>query len=88
MQLCENGLAVIYFRFRDFFLLISVQCLEPEMQSAIDRSLPIPAHQCKARELTIFANSWIDFIKRLCQSFGLNPMSIACLQLEIDTNKD
>ena len=50
MQLCENGLAVIYLGLE---VLISVKCLElflePEIQSAIGQSLPAPAHQRKAR---------------------------------------
>ena len=58
--------------------------LQPEIQSAIDRSLPTTAHQCKALEPTnpweVFANSWIGFTKRPCLNLGFYPMLIACLQ--------
>ena len=61
-------------------LEVAVQCSEPEIQSEIDRLLPTPTHQCKVHgtnnPLEVFANFWIDFIKRPCLNFGLYPMSI------------
>ena len=51
-----------------------------------------PAHQRKVLGTNesvrvFFSNFWICFIKRPCLDFGLYPMSIACLQLQIDTGK-
>ena len=65
--------------------------LKPEIQSAINRSLPTPPTNVKRLEQTnlyeVFANSWLCFTKGPCLNFGCYPMSIACLQAEIDTGK-
>ena len=70
---------------------IFIAFLQPEIQLAIDRSLPTPAHQRKAlgtnESVRGFANSWICFTKKPCLNFGFYPVSIACLQAEIDTGE-
>ena len=72
LQLCGNRLAVKYFRprgsFSANFCPLFTAFLQPEIQSAIDRSLPTPPINLK--------------------HFGLHPVSIACLQLEIDTGEN
>ena len=65
VQLCRNGLAVIYFRPRGSFSAnfspLFVAFLQPETQSAINQSLPPPTHQCKVFRTMrgFFTNSWI-----------------------------
>ena len=62
---------------------MSIALLEPYIQSAIDRC------QCKALGTTEsvkgFGNSC--FIKRPCLKFDFYPVSIACLQSEIDSGE-
>ena len=62
---------MIYFRPRGSFLANFCPIfMQSEVQSAIDRSLPTPAHQRKALGTNkVFANSWICFIKRPCLNF-------------------
>ena len=68
-----------------------VTFLETEVQSAIDRSLPTPFTNIKCLELI---NPWEFllipwcFIKRHSLKFGINFMSIAYLQLEIETGEN
>ena len=79
----------VYFRTKVIFLLIPLQCLvQPEIQSAIDRLLPTPAHQHKVPG----ANESVRvipgcFIKRPCINFIFYLVLIACLQSETDTDK-
>ena len=65
--------------------------LEAEIESAINQSLPIPPTSHKVlgtnKALKGFPNSCICYIKRPCLNFGLYPVLIACLQLEIDSGK-
>ena len=70
VQLCGNRSAVMYFRPRGSFSAnFCPVFLKPETQSAIDQSLPTPAHQRKApgtnKLMRGFANSLICFVKKL-----------------------
>ena len=82
-------ISYVYFRprgsFSANFCSIFIAFLQPEIQSAIDRSLPTPAHQRKApgtidnsfllyylcwnQRIRFFTNSWICFTKRPCLNF-------------------
>ena len=93
MQLCGNGLLVTpRGSFPADFHLLLIGFLPLEIQSAIDRSLPTPTQPHRVLETNEFMrsfcyNSWICFINRPCLKFGMCPVSIACLQSEIDTSK-
>ena len=84
---------MIYFRPRGSFSAISVQfysfCATRDTVS--NRCQPPPTNvKClePTNPLEVFANSWICFIKRPYLNFGLYPVSIDCLQSEIDTGKN
>ena len=48
LQLCGSGLALYILGLEVHFCPLFTAFLQPEIQSAINRLLPTPIHQCKA----------------------------------------
>ena len=85
----------VYFRPRGAFMLISVQCLQLFYNQRYSRQSidccqppPINVKRLEPTNLREFvANSWIFFYQEALSKFRFYPVSIACLQAEIDTGK-